>query len=63
MGDNSTEKAVLHLENLDRKMDVIIGIMQAPENKLLKILEMIATVAGVLSLLGILDVLRNWLWP
>jgi len=44
-------------------MDVIIGIMQAPENKLLKILEMIATVAGVLSLLGILDVLRNWLWP
>ena len=63
MSNDSTEKAVLHLENLDRKMDVIIGIMQAPENKLFKILEMIATVAGVLSLLGIVDVLRNLLWP
>ena len=55
------EKAIEQLEEMNRKLDTIIGIMKTPENRAVKILELIATVAGVLSLLGIIDVLRNWL--
>jgi len=33
MVDSSTEKAVLLLEELNKKVDAIIGIMQTPENK------------------------------
>jgi hypothetical protein len=55
------EQVIVELAELNKKVDVIIGIMQKPENKVVKILEMIATVAGVLSILGIIDVLRIWL--
>jgi len=55
------DQVVAELAALNKKADVIIGIMQKPENKIVKVLEMIATVAGVLSILGIIDVLRNWL--
>jgi len=55
------EKTNEQLEEVNRKLDTIIGIMRTPENRAVKILELIATVAGVLSILGIIDVLRNWL--
>ena len=55
------EKTNEQLEEVNRKLDTIIGIMKIPENRAVKILELIATVAGVLSILGIIDVLRNWL--
>jgi len=55
------EKTIQQLEEVNKKLDTIIGIMKTPENKAVKVLELIATVAGVLSILGIIDVLRNWL--
>jgi len=54
------EQVIAELTELNKKADVIIGIMKKPENKVVKVLEMIATVAGVLSILGIIDVLRTW---
>jgi len=42
------DQVIAELAALNKKADVIIGIMQKPENK-------------VLSILGIIDVLRNWL--
>jgi hypothetical protein len=55
------EKTIEQLEEVNKKLDTIIGIMKIPENRAVKVLELIATVAGVLSILGIIDVLRNWL--
>jgi len=55
------ETAVEQLEAVNKKLDTIIGIMKIPENKVIKVLELIATVAGVMSILGIIDVLKNWL--
>ena len=55
------EKTIEQLEEVNKKLDTIIGIMKMPENRAVKVLELIATVAGVLSILGIIDVLRNWL--
>jgi len=55
------ETAIEQLEAINKKLDTIIGIMKIPENKVIKVLELIATVAGVMSILGIIDVLKNWL--
>jgi len=59
--NETMEKTIQQLEEVNKKLDTIIGIMKKPENRAVKVLELIATVAGVLSILGIIDVLRNWL--
>jgi len=48
------------LAELNKKVDVIIGIMQKPENRFLKVLEIAGAVIAVLSLLGIIDIIRRW---
>jgi hypothetical protein len=55
------EQVVVQLIELNKKVDSIVGIMKKPENRVIKILEMAVAVAGVLSILSIIDVARNWL--
>jgi hypothetical protein len=55
------EQIVVQLVELNKKVDSIVGIMKNPENRVIKILEMAAAVAGVFSILSIIDIMRNWL--
>jgi len=55
------EKVDLHLEEISGKLDVIIGIMQDPENRFIRILEIAGTIITVVSLLSVIDTLRHWL--
>jgi len=55
------EQAVKELVELNKKADTIIGIMQKPENKFIKALEIAGTVITVVSLLSVIDIIRNWL--
>ena len=55
------EQVIAELEKLNKKADVIIGIMQTPENKLLKLLEIIGNAVGIISILAIIELIRNWI--
>jgi len=48
------------LAALNKKADIIINIMQKPENKFLKILEILANAAGVVGLLAVIEIMRTW---
>jgi len=61
MHDNSMEKTVTQLEEVNKKLDVIIGIMNKPDAKFGRILETTGTVVGIFSILSIIDIIRNWL--
>ena len=52
---------VAELEKLNKKADVIIGIMQTPRNKLLKLMEIVGNVASIIGILAIIDLIRNWI--
>jgi hypothetical protein len=46
---------------LNKKADVIIGIMNKPENKFIKFMEILGNVVGIISILAIIDILRSWI--
>jgi len=52
---------VAELVKLNKKADVIIGIMQKPVNKLYKIMEIAGNVVGIISILTIIELIRNWI--
>ena len=55
------EKAIEQLEEVNKRLDVIIDIMKTPKNRIIRILEIIAVIAGAFSILSIIDIVRNWL--
>jgi hypothetical protein len=55
------EQIIAELEKLNRKADVIIGIMQAPENKFLKLMEITGNAVGIIGILAIVELIRNWI--
>jgi len=55
------DKVIEQLEELNKKLDMIIEILKKPENKFGKILETAGAVVTVMSILSIIDILRNWL--
>jgi hypothetical protein len=52
---------VAELVKLNKKADVIIGIMQKPQNKLYKIMEIVGNAAGISSIFAIVELIRNWI--
>jgi hypothetical protein len=52
---------VAELVKLNKKADVIIGIMQKPRNKLYTIMEIVGNAAGIISVLAIVELIRNWI--
>jgi hypothetical protein len=52
---------VAELVKLNKKADVIIGIMQKPVNKLYTIMEIVGNAAGIISILAIVELIRNWI--
>jgi len=55
------EKVDLHLENISGKLDVIIDIMQKPENRFIRVPEIAGTIITVASHLSVIDTLWHWL--
>jgi len=55
------EQIVKELTELNKKADVIIGIMNRPENKLTKILEIVSNAAGIAGFLAVVEIIRVWI--
>jgi hypothetical protein len=55
------EQIVMELAELNKKVGVIIGIMKEPENKFLKLMEIVGNAVGIIGILAIVDIVRNWI--
>ena len=52
---------VAELEKLNKKADVIIGIMQKPQNMVVKVMEIVGNAVGIISILAIVELIRTWI--
>ena len=55
------EKVVEELKALNAKANTIIGLMVKPENKTARVFELVATGIGILGILSVIDIIRNWI--
>ena len=60
MVKGSIELAIAELTELNKKADVLIGLLGKPENRVEKLLETTGAVVTVMSILSIIDILRHW---
>jgi hypothetical protein len=52
---------VTELENLNKKADVIIGIMLTPEKKYVTIMQIIVNTISIIGILSIVELIRSWI--
>ena len=55
------ERVVEELKALNTKADTIIGLMTKPVSKTARVFELVATGIGILGILGVVDIIRNWI--
>jgi len=55
------ELIITELAELNKKVDVIIGIMNVPENRFLKLMEIAGNAVGIIGIFAIVDIIRNWI--
>jgi len=55
------KQIINELTELNKKVDVIIGIMNKPENKFLKIMEFTSNAVGIIGILAVADIIRAWI--
>ena len=49
------------IKHMSETLDKILSVLSQPPNKLARIFELVATGIGILSVLSIIDILRNWI--
>ena len=52
---------ITELEELNKKADVIIGIMLTPEKKYVTIMQIIVNAIGIIGILSIVEIIKNWI--
>ena len=55
------EQIIAELVALNKKADVMVSIMQKPENKFMKLMEIICNIVGIVGILAVVDIIRTWI--
>ena len=55
------EKVVEKLDNINQTLEKMLGVMQKPENKLIRALKIIGLSAGALAIFNIIENIVNWI--
>ena len=50
------------LEHISGTLDEMLAVLKKPENRASKVIEMAGAVVSVLSILGIIEIVRNWIF-
>ena len=50
-----------NIRHLKHSVDKILGIMEKPPKMIARVLEGVALGVGILSVVGIIDIIRSWL--
>ncbi|MCL2801948.1 MAG: hypothetical protein FWD28_09355 [Treponema sp.] len=48
------------LQHMSDTLDQVLVVMKKPENIFIKIVELISTIVGVLTVITIIDIIRKW---
>ena len=49
------------IRHISETLDKILDLLQKPENRLARIFEIAAAGVGILGILSIIDIIRNWI--
>jgi hypothetical protein len=49
------------LKEINSKLDTLISVLKKPESKMARVFEIVAVGVGILGILSIIDVIRNWI--
>jgi energy-converting hydrogenase Eha subunit F len=55
------EEVTGQLKEINSKLDTIISILKKPESKMARVFEIVAAGVGILGILSIIDIIRNWI--
>ena len=57
--ENEDRKIIQHMSDT---LDEVLEIMKKPKNMFVKVLEIAGAVVSVLAILGVIEVIRNWIF-
>ena len=55
------DQVIRELTELNKKVDVIVDILKKPENKYLKLMEIVGNAVGIIGILAIVDIIKTWI--
>ena len=55
------EEIVVKLDNINQTLKEMLQVMKKPENRFLRVLEIIGLGVGTLSALSAADIVKNWI--
>ena len=55
------ERVIAELTEINKKVSIIVDILQKPESKYLKLMEIVGNAVGIIGILAIVDIVRNWI--
>ncbi|MDR1351928.1 MAG: hypothetical protein LBK05_01495 [Treponema sp.] len=55
------EKVIEQLQQMNRTFERMLAVMEKPENKILRVLQVVGVGVGALGFLGLVDIIRNWI--
>jgi len=58
LGMDSEDRKIL--QHMSDTLDQVLVVMKKPENIFIKIVELISTIVGVLTVITIIDIIRKW---
>jgi preprotein translocase subunit Sss1 len=50
------------IQHISDTLDEVLVVLKKPDNKFMKVLEVAGAVVSVLAILGIVDVIRTWVF-
>jgi hypothetical protein len=55
------EDIIEQLKDINAKLDTIIDAVKKPENRMARVFEIAAAGVGILGILSVIDIIRNWI--
>ena len=49
------------IQHISDTLDEVLVVLKKPGNKFIRVLEIAGAVVGVMAILGIIDIIRNWI--
>jgi preprotein translocase subunit Sss1 len=55
------ETVIEQLRKMNQTFERMLAVMEKPENKILRVLQVVGAGVGALGFLGLIDIIRNWI--
>ena len=49
------------IRHISATLDEMLAVLKKPENKFFKLMEIVGNAVGIIGILAIVDILRNWI--